>query len=117
MVYEFAPYTYKAYVKELYTSRGNNVLRDSPHDHLHHHALMYGIKVNGVNFWEEISGSGRAERGRARRNPSWARAAMACRRQYCTQDLVWVPAADAFLPLTNTPSAAERDPDADPDDR
>jgi len=30
MVYEFAPYAYKAYVKELYTLRGDNVLRDAP---------------------------------------------------------------------------------------
>ena len=35
---------------------GENLLRDAPHDHLHHHALMYGIRVNGVNFWEETPG-------------------------------------------------------------
>jgi hypothetical protein len=58
MLYSFDPHKFKSYVKELYTLTGDNVLRDAPHDHLHHHGLMYAIKVNGINFWEEISGSG-----------------------------------------------------------
>jgi len=58
LVYSFAPQKYKPYVSELCTVNGDNLLRDAPHDHLHHHALMYGIKVNGINFWEETSGSG-----------------------------------------------------------
>ena len=58
MVYEFDPQKFKPYVKALNTLRGYGVLRDSPSDHLHHHALMYGIKVNGVNFWEETTGCG-----------------------------------------------------------
>jgi methane monooxygenase PmoA-like len=58
MVYAFDPQQFKPYVKELYTLKGDNLLRDAPHDHLHHHGLMYAIKVNGINFWEEISGSG-----------------------------------------------------------
>ena len=58
LVYSFDPRKFKPYVKELYTLKGVNILRDAPHDHLHHHALMYGIKVNGINFWEEVSGNG-----------------------------------------------------------
>ena len=58
MVYSMAPEKYKPYVKELYSLKGLNLLRDAPHDHLHHHALMYGIRVNGLNFWEETSGCG-----------------------------------------------------------
>jgi hypothetical protein len=58
MVYSAAPQQFKPYVKELYTLKEYNILRDAPADHLHHHALMYGIRVNGLNFWEEISGSG-----------------------------------------------------------
>lgn len=100
MVYEFAPYTYKAYVKELYTTRGVNVLRDSPSDHLHHHALMYGIKVNGVNFWEEISGSG-VQRVVKTAEPVLSTSRDGLPQAVLAQDLVWVPAADAFLPLTN----------------
>ena len=53
LVYSFGPQKCKPYVKELATLGGRNVLRDAPLDHLHHHGLMYAIKVNGVNFWEE----------------------------------------------------------------
>jgi hypothetical protein len=45
--------TFKPYVDELRTPSGKNILRDSPHDHIHHHALMYAIRVGGHNFWEE----------------------------------------------------------------
>jgi hypothetical protein len=58
LVYSFEPQKFKPYVQELRTLKGDNVLRDAPHDHLHHHALMYGIRVNGVNFWEETTGCG-----------------------------------------------------------
>ena len=53
LVYVFKTNQFKPYVRELYTLRGENVLRDSPPDHVHHHGLMYAITVNGVNFWEE----------------------------------------------------------------
>jgi hypothetical protein len=53
LVYAFASNQFKPYVSELYTLRGENVLRDAPADHLHHHGLMYAVQVNGVNFWEE----------------------------------------------------------------
>src|SRR5215469_14141282 len=56
LVYSFAQEKFKPYVKELCTFSGHNILRDSPQDHLHHHGLMYGIVVNGLNFWEEVSG-------------------------------------------------------------
>ena len=51
LVHAFGPF--KPYVRELYTLRGDNVLRNAPADHLHHHGLMYAIRVNDVNFWEE----------------------------------------------------------------
>jgi hypothetical protein len=53
LVYAFATNQFKPYVRELYTLRGDNVLRDAPADHLHHHGLMYAVRVNDVNFWEE----------------------------------------------------------------
>jgi hypothetical protein len=56
LVYAAGPF--KPYVKELYTLKGNNLLRDAPYDHLHHHGLMFAIKANGVNFWEETPGCG-----------------------------------------------------------
>jgi hypothetical protein len=51
--YSFATNQFKPYVRELYTLKGDNILLDAPPDHLHHHGLMYAIRVNGVNFWEE----------------------------------------------------------------
>ena len=58
LVYAFATNQFKPYVRELYTLRGENVLRDAPPDHLHHHGLMYAVYVNGVNFWEERGAAG-----------------------------------------------------------
>ena len=58
LVYAFATNQFKPYVRELYTLTGENVLRDAPADHLHHHGLMYAIRVNGTNFWEERDAPG-----------------------------------------------------------
>ena len=55
-VYEDVPA--KPYVETLYTPSGICVLRDAPHDHKHHHALMFAIKVDDVNFWEEQKAPG-----------------------------------------------------------
>lgn len=52
---------HKPYLKELYSPGGLNFLLDSPEDHKHHHGLMFAIKVDGTNFWEEIEHSGRQE--------------------------------------------------------
>jgi hypothetical protein len=52
--YRFGGVPYKPYVAELYSPGGTNVLRDAPHDHLHHHALMFAIGVDGTSFWEEF---------------------------------------------------------------
>ena len=58
LVYAFATNQFKPYVRELYTLRGENVLRDAAPDHLHHHGLMYAVCVNGINFWEERNAPG-----------------------------------------------------------
>ncbi|MBL9134999.1 MAG: PmoA family protein [Verrucomicrobiales bacterium] len=59
MTYVFAGEQFKPYVQALHTLRGENVIRDAPSDHLHHHGLMYAIRVNGANFWEERAPAGR----------------------------------------------------------
>ena len=100
MVYEFAPDKYKPYVRELYSTTGVNLLQDSPHDHLHHHALMYGIKVNGENFWEELSGAG-VQRVVSTSTPQYGKSRSGLPQAVIRQELVWIPAADAFLPLSN----------------
>jgi hypothetical protein len=58
LTYTFATNQFKPYVRELITFDGVDLLRDSPVDHVHHHGLMYGIKVNDLNFWEESSTAG-----------------------------------------------------------
>jgi hypothetical protein len=59
LTYPFATNQFKPYVRELITLDGVDLLRDAPADHLHHHGLMYGIKVNDINFWEEALTAGR----------------------------------------------------------
>jgi len=52
-VYKYADVPNKPYLKEWYTPNGVNVLRDAPHDHSHHHGMMYALAFDGVNYWEE----------------------------------------------------------------
>jgi len=53
MRYRYEEVPFKPCVQQLFTPGGINILRDSPADHKHHHALMYAIAVDGLNFWEE----------------------------------------------------------------
>ena len=53
LIYQYGEVPYKPYVKELRTPGGIQVLRDSPWDHKHHHALMFAVGINGVDFWSE----------------------------------------------------------------
>ncbi|KPK44227.1 MAG: hypothetical protein AMJ65_03605 [Phycisphaerae bacterium SG8_4] len=57
--YAYRSVPYKPCVQQLFTPGGVNVLRDSPADHKHHHALMYAVSVDGLNFWEEQKQPGR----------------------------------------------------------
>ncbi|MBN2562113.1 MAG: PmoA family protein [Phycisphaerae bacterium] len=57
--YRYGGVPAKPYVQELLTPGGVNVLRDAPHDHLHHHALMFALAVDGVSFWTEGDKEGR----------------------------------------------------------
>jgi len=59
LCYRYDDVPFKPYVQQLFSPDGINVLRDAPHDHLHHHALMYAVAVDGVNFWEEQTEPGR----------------------------------------------------------
>ncbi|MDY0170449.1 MAG: PmoA family protein [Thermoguttaceae bacterium] len=61
LVYRFGDVPAKPYVQELCTPGGINLLRDAPEDHLHHHALMFGVSVDGISFWEERAGAGRQQ--------------------------------------------------------
>lgn len=59
MRYHHRDVPFKPYVQQLFTPSGINILRDAPSDHLHHHALMFAVAVDGVNFWEEQQAPGR----------------------------------------------------------
>jgi len=59
LCYRYEDVPFKPYVQKLHSPSGINVLRDAPSDHLHHHALMYAVAVDGVNFWEEQTEPGR----------------------------------------------------------
>jgi len=61
--YRCAGVPFKPYVDQLFTPGGVNILLDAPHDHLHHHALMFAITVDGVNFWEEHKSPGQQAPG------------------------------------------------------
>ncbi len=57
--YQYEQVPFKPYVREYFTPAGVNILRDAPADHLHHHALMFAVAVDGVSFWEESTEPGR----------------------------------------------------------
>lgn len=59
MLYRFGEVPFKPYVQELRSPAGVQVLRDAPADHLHHHAMMFAIGVDGVDFWAETPGCGK----------------------------------------------------------
>jgi len=57
--YRYKNVPFKPCVQQLFSPVGVNILRDAPADHLHHHALMFAVNVDGVNFWEESQAAGR----------------------------------------------------------
>jgi hypothetical protein len=61
--YRYSNVPFKPYVKELFTPSGLNLLLDAPSDHLHHHALMFAVAVDGTNFWEETPTAGKQAHG------------------------------------------------------
>lgn len=103
MVYEFDPQKFKPFIKALNTLSGYGVLRDSPSDHLHHHALMYGIKVNGINFWEETAGCG-VQKVVESSPPEISKSEAGLPQARLVQVLYWLAPEDAFLPNTNAPA-------------
>ena len=58
-VYQSTPNPQKPYLKQLFTPSGQQVLIDSPVDHVHHHGLMFALSVDDVNYWAEGDRSGR----------------------------------------------------------
>jgi hypothetical protein len=97
--YRYGDAPFKPYVKELFTPAGVQILRDSPHDHVHHRGLMFGIFVNGVDFWSERDVCGKQihvalNAGQTNTGSDSGRVSFA-------QQLAWTP------PDTNRPLLAE----------
>jgi len=57
--YKYADVPFKPYVRQFWTPNGVNILRDAPHDHLHHHALMFAVNPDDVDFWGETETCGK----------------------------------------------------------
>ena len=57
--YRFGNVPFKPYIDELRTPSGKNILRDAPWDYLHHHALMYALRVGDYSFWGEAADNGK----------------------------------------------------------
>mgnify|MGYP000995366880 CR=1 FL=1 len=93
----------KPFVCSLHTVRGDNVLRNSPWDHKHHHGLMYGIKVNGINFWEEMTDGGIQKPVKTEMPMTTVNASGQPETRF-TQIIHWLAPSDAGLPDT-TPAA------------
>jgi len=100
MRYRYAGGVFKPYVAELYLPDGRNVVRDAPHDHLHHHGLMFAWNVDGVEFWGEAGPVGRQVHRRFTRRGPGRDPATAC----IAEDLDWV-AADGKKVLLADPVA------------
>ena len=52
--YRYTGVPMKPYADQLFSPAGVQVLRDSPHDHKHHHGLMYALAIDGIDFWSEV---------------------------------------------------------------
>ncbi len=59
--YVYGSSPYKPFVRNLITPTGVDILRNAPEDHLHHHGLMFAVRINDINFWEERENSGKQE--------------------------------------------------------
>ncbi|HNR31997.1 MAG TPA: PmoA family protein [Candidatus Hydrogenedentes bacterium] len=92
LTYAYRGVPFKPYVRAWVTPSGVNPLRDAPHDHLHHHALMFAIIADDIDFWAETPTCGKqVHRGwsdvRVVSENGISRAAF-------TERLEWVPAKD-----------------------
>jgi len=70
---------FKPYIRQLSSPGGVNLLRDNVADHIHHHALMFAVAVDGVDFWSEQKNCGKqlqkslSFRGTGGKPGNWAR--------------------------------------------
>lgn len=61
LCYRYGDVAFKPYIQKLFVPGGDNILLDSPDDHVHHHALMFAIGIDGIDYWGEQAGAGKQE--------------------------------------------------------
>ena len=101
LTYKFAQVPYKPYAVQLWSPAGTPILRDAPFDHLHHHALMFALAVDKVDFWSEKPHCGKQLHAglRAMRSDEKSQASF-------VEDLDWkTPDGQAVLRETRTITA------------
>lgn len=108
--YAYGDVPYKPCARRWHTPAGINILRDSPHDHVHHHALMYAVTVEDINFWEEHHEPGR-QAHQAFTGVSTGQAAGHAAAQF-TETLHWVNPRNGDHILTETRTIRAYVPDA-----
>lgn len=95
--YRYTDVPMKPCVDQLFSPAGVQVLRDSPQDHKHHHALMFAVFVDGVNFWEELPAAPAVQQHRAVQ-PVAATVRAGLSRAGLVQELDWLgPGSDQPL--------------------
>ena len=94
--YAFGTNRFKPCVHALYSLKGDNLLIDSPPDHVHHHGLMYAITVNGINFWEEQTDPG-VQRAIGLPGRELGTNADGLPRAILTQTIHWLARSNRFL--------------------
>jgi hypothetical protein len=92
--YQQAPNPYKVYICSLTTPSGLQVLRDSPHDHVHHHAMMYAIGADAVDFWAENPATKPGKQVPRKTETSVDNASEGNELATINQSISWVDAAD-----------------------
>ena len=95
--YQQTPNPYKVYIRSLTTPSGLQILRDSPHDHVHHHAMMYAIGADGVDFWAENPADKPGKQVPRKTETAIDNSPRGDRRAVINQSISWVDAAERTI--------------------
>ncbi|MDL5050405.1 PmoA family protein [Oscillatoria amoena NRMC-F 0135] len=83
---------YKPFIHPLNSPRGHCVTVASPYDHKHHKGLMYALREEKMNFWEEFEITPDEKVGR-QRHDAFVQMIESGKRAGFVEKLTWLPAA------------------------